>query len=130
MIKNIFIVGTFLFFNTSCCKVDLAIGVSVDYSGLTGAHQLEVIRQSKLNPADSTKIMVHELNDLNNHSVFVDFDESDEYCYILQVDSALHSDTICNFSYKTEGRNCRTHVESVSYRLNGDLKTDMKLTIN
>ena len=117
-------------FITSCCKVDLAVGLSVDYSGLSGSHQLEVIRQSKLNPNDSDTLIVYQLNDLNNHSVFVDLDESFEYNYILQVGSVLHSDTVSNFSYEVEGRNCRTHIESVSYHLNGDLKTDKKLIIN
>lgn len=113
----------------SCCKIYLAIGVKVDYSALSGNHELKVIQQDKSNPDLTNTLYVITLDENNEHQTFIDLEQSEGYNYILQVDSLMYSDTISDFSYETKGRNCNMHVENVSYLFNGARRTDMTLVI-
>ncbi len=116
-----------LFIITSCCKADLAIGLNVEYTQLTGNHELTVLWKNNI--SGDTNPEVYPLNDQNNHQVFISLNSGDQYDYYLQVDSLLYSDTISNFSFETKGRNCNIRVENVSYLLNGNPKSDQQLVI-
>jgi hypothetical protein len=105
-------------------------GVTIEYSNLDGDYNLEIYRQNRSNPAAIAFENNYPLTDLNQHTFFLEFESSEQYNYILQIDSLAYSDTISDYQYEIKGRNCNARIDNVSYRVNGISQDDLRLDIH
>ena len=80
---------------TSCCKDPYSVaGITVSYPNLSSSATLKVARTYKNNPSIIIDtISIGELNNSNNYSVFIEF-ENDPPNYIIYVENTQHIDTI------------------------------------
>lgn len=117
---------------SSCCKVDLAVGVHVTYPAINYPVDLVVLT---LHEADTTTyadtVAIISLNEGNNFGTFVELDNSPfSDTYVLSIETAGYSDTITDYTYETKGFNCNIRVTDVEYNLNGQKRTGSNLIIN
>lgn len=106
------------------------IGINFEYVNLDHTAEIMVIRTSHGNPAVVVDTAyTEELNEDNKYRHFVEFDEPENYNYIVVADGGTYRDTITYYNYEVKGSNCNTRVNKVSYFHNGEHKTDGKLEI-
>lgn len=128
--RNTFLLALLTIVLSSCCKVNLPVGVDVQYPNLDHETSIVALITAKGDPSTIIDtIMIAELNAENNYSKFVNFRDPHTYDYIIQADSANYSDTISNFTYEVKGFNCNQRVKSVEYYHNGNRVTGMNLVI-
>jgi hypothetical protein len=114
---------------TSCCKGPYPVsGITVSYPNLSSSETLKAVRTDKNNLSIIIDtINIGELNNSNNYSVFIEF-ENEPPNYIIYVENTQHIDTISEIMVERKG--CKEKIKNFQYKFNGQLRTDNKLTIN
>lgn len=113
---------------TSCCKGPYAVaGVMVDYPDLTNPETIKAIRTDRNNlSAIIDTLYFGELNSTNNYSALIDFEDGTSN-YIIYVENTAYIDTITEIV--VERKACSDKIKTFQYKLNGQIRTDNKLTI-
>ncbi|MCG8574106.1 MAG: hypothetical protein MI810_04420 [Flavobacteriales bacterium] len=129
--KHLFSFIFLAFIIGSCCKIDIAVGLRLEYPNMTNPADITVLRTEKSNGDIADTLLMDQLYPTGDGSYvyFVDFYEPEVYNYIIQVDSMSYSDTITDYSYEIKGFNCNKKVR-VDYKHNGITKTENSLEIN
>ena len=114
---------------TSCCKGPYPLaGVTVSYPNLLSSATLKAARTDKKNLSIIIDtISIGELNNSNNYSVFIEF-ENEPPNYIIYIENTQYNDTISEILVERKG--CTEKIKNFQYKFNGQLRTDNKLIIN
>lgn len=114
---------------SSCCKEPYPVaGFTVSYPNLSNFATLKAIRTDKNNLSTILDtISIAELNTSNNFTTLVEF-ENEQLNYILYFEDNQYIDTISEILVERKG--CNSKIKDFQYKLNGQVRTDKKLTIN
>lgn len=117
---------------SACCELKgpyPIAAVLVTYENIDSSQSLQAYlteRNSFSNIKDT--ILLGELNELNNFSIVIEFDE-DASNYILFIEETDYMDTISDIYYYRSEKNCKETIEDFRYQFNGQLKTSNRQII-
>lgn len=129
MKKNFYIIAVLAIIMSACCKGPYPIAtLSISYPNLAEKSELKTYISDRNDISNIYDTVVFgELNESNSFTYVIEFDENSAN-YILFIDSTSYSDTISEIAYRRKS-DCKETIEDFQYRLNGELRSDNKLTI-